>query len=164
MPQRLNSRSPGFKSALAKLLDARLEISAEIDASVAAIIADVRARGDAALCELTEKFDRTKISPAKLRLNAHEIKEAAEATPPKVRAALEFAHARILAHHQKQRPADHIYTDEIGVTLGTLWSPVASAGIYVPGGLASYPSSVLMNAVPARVAGVARIAMTVPAP
>jgi histidinol dehydrogenase len=164
MPLRLRSDDPGFESAFAALLGDQLESSTEVDAVVAGIIADVRARGDTAICELTEKFEGIALKPQSIRLSAQEIADAAETTPPKVRAALETARDRIAAHHEKQRPADHIYEDELGVTLGTVWHPVASVGIYVPGGLASYPSSVLMNAVPAKVAGVERVAMTVPTP
>ena len=164
MPVKLDSRAPGFGKSLDRLLAQKLETSAEIDRAVAKIVADVKKRGDAALIAYTQKFDRAKLNAKTLRLSAGEIEAAAAKTPPKVRAALEFAESRIRAHHEKQRPADHVYTDEAGVRLGSLWHAVESAGIYVPGGLASYPSSVLMNAVPAKVAGVSRIAMVVPSP
>lgn len=164
MPMRLDTSEPGFEVAFEALLEDRLETSEEVNTAVADIIADVRARGDEAVCALTEKFDRAEATPATLRLTTAEIADAADRTPAKVRAALEVAFERITAHHEKQRPADHLYEDSLGVKLGTLWHPVESAGIYVPGGLASYPSSVLMNAVPARVAGVSRIAMAVPTP
>src|SRR5690606_1915479 len=126
--------------------------------------ADVRARGDAAVLELTAKFDRLELTPETLRFSADEIEAAWRDVDPDLRAALEFAHARITAHHERQKPQDSRYTDAIGVTLGTRWTPVESVGLYVPGGLASYPSSVLMNAIPARVAGVERVAMVVPTP
>lgn len=164
MPQRLDTRNAGFGRAFAALLDDRLETSDAVETAVAEIIADVRARGDEALCELTAKYDRAKLGPADLRLSEHEIDTVADRAETTVTEALQIAHDRLTAHHHKQRPADHVYTDELGVTLGTVWNPIASAGIYVPGGLASYPSTVLMCAVPARVAGVARIAMAVPAP
>ncbi len=164
MPQRLDTRDAGFEKAFAALLGNRLETSDAVETAVAEIIADIRARGDEALCELTAKFDRARVGPAELRLSEHEIDTLAERADVAVVEALQTAHDRLEAHHLKQRPADHVYTDELGVTLGTVWNPVASAGIYVPGGLASYPSTVLMCAVPARVAGVERIAMVVPAP
>src|SRR5690606_31436502 len=122
------------------------------------------ARGDDAVVELTNRFDRNLFTAADLRIGEAEIDGAASRVTPEVRAALQTAHDRILAHHEKQKPEDHIYTDPLGVTLGTRWTPVDAGGIYVPGGLATYPSSVLMNAVPARVAGVGRIAMVVPTP
>src|SRR5690606_18991473 len=122
------------------------------------------ARGDEAVVELTNKFDKANVSAETLRFTAEEIASAAAQVPDNVRAALQTAHDRIKAHHQKQKPEDQLYTDALGVTLGTRWTAVDAVGIYVPGGLASYPSSVLMNAVPARVAGVERIAMVVPTP
>src|SRR5690606_23979302 len=113
---------------------------------------------------LTNKFDRANVTAETLRFTEDEIDAAAASVSPEVLDALQFAHDRIRAHHEKQKPQDHIYTDALGVTLGTRWTPVDAVGLYVPGGLASYPSSVLMNAVPARVAGVERIAMVVPTP
>ncbi|MCD7059104.1 histidinol dehydrogenase [Pelagibacterium xiamenense] len=160
----LDTADPGFERAFADLLGSKRESSVEVGETVASIVADVRERGDAALIELTKKFDRLSLTPETLRVSKTEIEAAWDATPPEVREALEFAHRRITAHHEKQKPHDHIYTDEIGVTLGTRWTPIEAVGLYVPGGLASYPSSVLMNAVPAKVAGVERLAMTVPAP
>ncbi|ODT83153.1 MAG: histidinol dehydrogenase [Pelagibacterium sp. SCN 64-44] len=164
MPIRLDSAQADFELAFQRLLDGKRESSQDVNDAVAAIIADVRARGDAAVLELTNKFDRTDFSIADLRVTPAEIEAAAAAVPEHVRAALQTAHDRIRAHHEKQLPSDHIYQDHLGVTLGTRWTPVDAVGIYVPGGLASYPSSVLMNAVPARVAGVERIAMVVPTP
>lgn len=164
MVQRLDSASEGFTSGFADLLGAKRESSAEVGETVAGILADVRRRGDSALVELTKKLDRLEIDADRLRFAPGEIAKAAAQIDADLRAALELAHARITAHHEKQKPEDHIYKDRLGVTLGTRWTPVESVGIYVPGGLASYPSSVLMNAVPATVAGVERIAMVVPTP
>jgi histidinol dehydrogenase len=164
MPIRLDSRDEDFSSAFEALLNAKREASEEVGAAVSAIIADVRARGDEAVLELTEKFDRFPVTLETLRFSQSEIDDAAARTPPNVRDALQVAHDRITAHHEKQKPLDHIYQDHLGVTLGTVWTPIEDVGLYVPGGLAAYPSSVLMNAVPARVAGATRIAMTVPTP
>jgi histidinol dehydrogenase len=164
MPSRLDSRDPGFAAAFDTLLGSKREASEEVGTAVATILADVKARGDAAVIAATEKFDHLPLTPETLRFSADEIAAATARVPADILAALSFAHDRIRAHHEKQKPADHVYTDQIGVTLGTLWTPVEAVGIYVPGGLAAYPSSVLMNAVPARVAGATRIAMTVPTP
>jgi histidinol dehydrogenase len=164
MPIRLDSADPDFEPVFAALLAGKREASQDVNDAVAAIIADVRERDDAAVVELTNRFDRAGVTPQSLRITEAEIEEAAARVAPEVRAALQTAHDRIRAHHEKQKPADHIYRDALGVTLGTRWTPVDAVGIYVPGGLASYPSSVLMNAVPAKVAGVGRIAMVVPTP
>ena len=164
MPLRLDSRDGSFASDFEALLQSKRETSEEVGLVVAEIIADVRARGDDALIALTEKFDRFPITHETLRFSTTEIDAAAARVPANVREALELAHDRIAAHHEKQKPLDHVYRDALGVTLGTLWTPVEAVGLYVPGGLAAYPSSVLMNAVPARVAGASRIAMTVPTP
>ena len=164
MPVRLDSRDPAFARAFETLLGSKREASDEVGAVVANILADGRARGDAALLEYTDRCARLRLAPEALRFTAGEIAAAAGRIGAEVRSALETAHARIRAHHEKQKPQDHVYEDALGVTLGTLWTPVDAVGIYVPGGLAAYPSSVLMNAVPARVAGVERIAMTVPTP
>ncbi|AKR54241.1 histidinol dehydrogenase [Devosia sp. H5989] len=164
MPSFLDTRDADFAARFQALLEGKRESSQEVGDVVNTIIADVRARGDDALVELTNKFDKANVTPSTLRFTQEEIEAAAARVTPEVRSALETAHARIKAHHEKQKPADHIYTDEIGVTLGTRWTPIEAVGIYVPGGLASYPSSVLMNAVPAKVAGVERIAMVVPTP
>lgn len=131
---------------------------------VEGIIADVIKRGDAALVEYTAKFDGFKSSAAKLKVSAAEINSAYKKCSKDLIKALEFAASRIESYHKKQMPSDLLYTDEAGVKLGWKWTPVASAGLYVPGGTASYPSSVLMNAIPAKVAGVERLAMVVPAP
>ncbi|HCO56264.1 MAG TPA: histidinol dehydrogenase, partial [Pelagibacterium sp.] len=160
----LSSADPGFAQAFETLLGSKREASVEVGETVAAIIADVRARGDAALIELTRKFDGLELTPQTMRFSAQEIDTAYGAVSPQIRDALTLAHKRITAHHEKQKPTDHIYTDDIGVTLGSRWTAVEAAGLYVPGGLASYPSSVLMNAIPAKVAGVERLAMVVPTP
>lgn len=164
MPARLDTTDQDFAVAFENLLGAKQEASAEVGDTVATILADVRARGDAAIIDLTAKFDRQQLTPHTLAISTQEIDDAAASVADDVLAALEFAYSRIKTHHEKQRPEDNIYQDSLGVTLGTRWTPVDAAGIYVPGGLASYPSSVLMNAVPARVAGVARVAMVVPTP
>ncbi|UJW85114.1 histidinol dehydrogenase [Devosia sp. SL43] len=164
MPIRLDSADADFEQQFQSLLSGKRESSQDVNDTVAAIIADVRARGDDAVVELTNKFDRAGVSADTLQITEAEISAAADRVTPEVRAALQFAHDRIRAHHQKQKPVDQVYTDHLGVTLGSRWTPVDAAGIYVPGGLASYPSSVLMNAVPAKVAGVERIAMVVPTP
>jgi len=164
MPVFLDTRDAGFAAAFETLLGSKREASQDVSETVAAIIADVRKRGDAAVLALTAKFDRLELTPETMRFSAEDIAAAYRDVDPKVRAALELAHARITAHHEKQKPHDSRYTDAIGVTLGTIWTPVESVGLYVPGGLASYPSSVLMNAIPARVAGVERLAMVVPTP
>jgi histidinol dehydrogenase len=135
-----------------------------VDETVAAIIKDVRARGDAALIELTAKFDRLNLTPETLRFSDSEINELVAQVPAHERAALELAAERIRAYHERQIPPDESWTDESGATLGWRWTPVSAAGLYVPGGLASYPSSVLMNAIPAKVAGVERLAIVVPTP
>ncbi|TNC61998.1 histidinol dehydrogenase [Rubellimicrobium roseum] len=164
MPQFLSTIEPGFEAAFAHLLSLKREDSPDVDAAVAAIIAEVRARGDAALVELTERFDRVRLTPETLRIPEEEIDALCAAVPPADRQALELAAARIRAYHERQMPEDETWTDDLGATLGWRWTPVSAAGLYVPGGLASYPSSVLMNAVPAKVAGVKRLAVTVPTP
>jgi histidinol dehydrogenase len=164
MPQFLDAQAADFEAAFTTLLNAKREDSPDVDAIVAGIIADVRARGDEAVLELTEKFDRIKLTPDTMRVTADEVEEAASQVAPDVRAALELAATRITAYHSCQMPEDAEWTDEAGATLGWRWTPVSAAGLYVPGGLASYPSSVLMNAIPAKVAGVQRLAITVPTP
>ncbi|MFK7763651.1 MAG: histidinol dehydrogenase [Roseobacter sp.] len=164
MPVFLNATDTDFEPAFQRLLAAKREDSPEVDDTVAAIIADVRARGDVAVLELTEKFDRLTLTPAQLRVSETEIDQAVAAVPDAEIKALECAAERIRAYHDRQRPKDAEWTDAVGATLGWRWTAVSAAGLYVPGGLASYPSSVLMNAVPAKVAGVARLAMVVPAP
>lgn len=164
MPVRLDTCQPDFAAQFDLLLGSKREASVEVGAVVAGIIADVRARGDAALIDYTHRFDRQTLTAETLRFSDAEIEDYAARVTPEVRGALETAHARIKAHHEKQKPVDHVYQDQLGVTLGTLWTAVEAVGIYVPGGTASYPSSVIMNAVPAKVAGVERIAMVVPTP
>jgi len=164
MPIRLDSQAADFETQFVALLGSKRESSQEVGDIVATIIADVRARGDAAVVDYTNTFDKSGVTAATLRFTDDEIEAAAARVTPEVRDALQFAHDRIRAHHEQQKPVDHIYQDPLGVTLGTRWTAVESVGIYVPGGLASYPSSVLMNAVPAKVAGVERIAMVVPTP
>lgn len=160
----LDSAADDFEGRFAQLLDSKREASQEVGDVVASIIADVRKRGDAAVVELTNKFDRTNFTAADLRVSADEIEQAAARVSDEVRDALQFAHDRIKAHHQKQLPKDDIYQDALGVTLGTRWTPMDAVGIYVPGGLATYPSTVIMGAVPAKIAGVERIALVVPTP
>ena len=164
MPLRLDSAASDFESRFVELLASKREASQEVGDIVAGIIADVRARGDVAVAELTNKFDKAGVTPQTLRFSEAEIAEAAARVTPDVREALQTAHDRIKSHHERQMPKDDIYTDALGVTLGSRWTAIDAVGIYVPGGLASYPSSVLMNAVPAKVAGVSRIAMVVPTP
>jgi histidinol dehydrogenase len=161
---RLDSADTDFEAHFSALLGGKRESSQDVNDTVAGIIADVRRRGDAAVVDLTNKFDRTSLTADALRFTEDEIEAAAASVPANIREALQTAHDRIWAHHEKQKPEDHIYTDALGVRLGTRWTPVDAVGIYVPGGLASYPSSVLMNAVPAKVAGVSRVAMVVPTP
>ena len=164
MPVFLNSQNSDFEKEFKKLLSAKRENSVDVDLSVREIIDGVIERGDQALIEYTKKFDRINLTSDKLRFTQSELKEHAAKVSDKDRSALELAVARIKAYHEKQLPDNAFWTDESGVELGWRWSPVAAAGLYVPGGLASYPSSVLMNAIPAKVAGVRRLAITVPTP
>ena len=164
MPKRLRTSDPGFAQAFAAFLGEKREVSADVDAAVAAIIADVKSRGDAALVELSRKFDQIDLDKVGMRVSQHDMRVALDACEKETLAALELARDRIEEYHQRQLPVNERYTDELGVELGWRWSAVESAGLYVPGGLASYPSSVLMNAVPAKVAGVPRLVMVVPAP
>jgi histidinol dehydrogenase len=164
MPIFLDSRDAGFDARFAALLEMKREDTPEVDEIVAGIIADVRARGDAAVIELTERFDRLSLTPETLAVSQDEIAEAIATVPPEERAALERAAERIRAYHVRQLPQDERWTDPEGATLGWRWTPVSAAGLYVPGGLASYPSSVLMNAIPAQVAGVERLVMCAPTP
>jgi len=164
MPLRLATSEPDFEQRFRAFLAAKREVSAAVDATVANIIAEVRADGDAALVALSRQFDRIELEHVGLRVPAAEIEAAYQAADRNVLAALELAHARILAHHRRQLPADDHYRDETGAEISTRWTAVESVGLYVPGGRAAYPSSVLMNAVPAAVAGVPRIVMAVPAP
>ncbi len=164
MPQFLNASAPDFDARFAALLGAKREEAVDVDDTVAAIIADIRARGDATLIELTARFDRLELTPETLAFTPAEIEAHCAAVPEAERAALELAAARIRAYHERQRPEDARWHDEHGAELGWRWGPVAAAGLYVPGGLASYPSSVLMNAIPAQVAGVERLVICAPTP
>ncbi len=164
MPLRLNDSEPGFETAFARFLSRRRETEADVDAAVAEILADVRRRGDAALVELTERFDRVELTAGALRVTEDEIAAARAACEKETLSALELAAARIESYHRAQIPEPVDYVDAEGVRLGARWTPLSAVGIYVPGGTAAYPSSVLMNAIPARVAGVARVVMTVPTP
>ncbi len=161
MPQFLNSQDADFEARFAALLGMKREEAEDVDAAVAGIIADVRARGDAALVDLTGRFDRY---TGPLAFSAAEIAAECAKVSRDDRAALELAAARIRAYHERQVPQDTFWVDAAGATLGWRWTPVAAAGLYVPGGLASYPSSVLMNAIPARVAGVERLVICCPTP
>ena len=153
-----------FASRFAALQHMKREQSVDVNEAVAAIIDDVRARGDAALIELTAKYDRQTLSADSLRIGDDEIDASMQACAPETKAALELAAQRIGDFHARQKPEDARFTDAAGVEMGHRWTPVDAAGLYVPGGLANYPSSVLMNAIPARVAGVGRVVMVVPTP
>jgi histidinol dehydrogenase len=164
MPLTLSTSDPGFEAGFRALLAAKRESAADVEDAVAAIIEDVAARGDPALVEYTERFDWLALSPDRLRLSPDEIAAGADLAPPETVAALRLAAGRIESFHQRQLPAGIDYVDALGVRLGQRWRPIEAVGLYVPGGTASYPSSVLMNAIPAKVAGVERLVMTVPAP
>ncbi|WP_417526025.1 histidinol dehydrogenase [Marinovum sp.] len=164
MPVFLSTQEPDFEAKFRALLGAKREDSPDVDDTVARIIADVRARGDRAVIELTERFDRMTLDPAGMAFSAEEIEAQCAKVPDAERQALETAAERIRAYHVRQLPEDQQWTDPEGATLGWRWTAVSAAGLYVPGGLASYPSSVLMNAIPAKVAGVERLAITVPTP
>ena len=164
MTQFLTTNQVDFQTQFQALLSAKREDSPDVDAIVADIIADVRKRGDAAVTELTSKFDRLDLSSDKLVFTREEIIGYCSTVPTAERDALELAAERIRAYHAKQLPKDESWIDDAGVSLGWRWTPVSAAGLYVPGGLASYPSSVLMNAIPAKVAGVKRLAICVPTP
>ena len=164
MPQFLTTTDPDFDAAFAALLTMKREDAPDVDAVVAGIIADVRERGDAAVIELTERFDRLSLTPQSMAFSAGEIAAECDKVSPEDRAALELAAARIRAYHERQMPEDQRWTDGAGASLGWRWTAVSAAGLYVPGGLASYPSSVLMNAIPAKVAGVDRLVVACPTP
>lgn len=164
MPRRLAIQDADFDARFKALVDDTREASDDVGAVVESVLSDVRARGDSALLELTKRFDHVDYSASDLRVEADTIAAACERCTPDQIAALELAKARITAFHQASMPADVTMQDDVGAKLGARWSAISAAGIYVPGGLASYPSSVLMNAVPAKVAGVERIVMTVPSP
>jgi histidinol dehydrogenase len=164
MPIRLDTRSSDFAQKFRAFLDTKRESSADVEAAVRAIVADVATRGDRALKELTQKFDRLDLDRVGLKVKPEEIAAAHNTCGREALAALELARDRIEAYHRRQVPKDDRFTDALGVELGSRWTAIEAVGLYVPGGTAAYPSSVLMNAVPAKVAGVPRLAMVVPAP
>ena len=164
MAIRLNNANADFEDRFRLFLSQKREVSEDVDKAVRGIIEDVRSNGDKAIIRLTEKFDGFCPTTETLRISEAEIDAAVDSCDAETIGALEFAHGRIERHHARQIPRDDRYTDATGAELGYRWTPVKSVGLYVPGGLASYPSSVLMNAVPAKVAGVKRIAMVVPTP
>src|SRR6266576_3177727 len=164
MPVRLDRNSADFDARFAAVLAAKREVSADVERATRAIVDDVAARGDAALIEATKKFDRLELDARGLRVTPTEIDAAVRACDAKTVEALKFAAARIEVFHRRQLPKDERFTDALGVELGWRWSAIESVGLYVPGGTAAYPSSVLMNAVPAGVAGVERVVMVVPSP
>ena len=159
----LRQSDADFEKRFAAFLTTKREVSADVDAAVREIIARVRAEGDAALADYTLKFDRADLGALGIAVSKQDIARAYAAADPAIVEALEFARDRIRAHHRRQKPADDRYVDPVGVELGSRWTAIEAVGLYVPGGTASYPSSVLMNAIPAQVAGVERIAMVVPA-
>ena len=162
--QRLDRREARFDQAFRALLAMKREVSEDVDATVRAILADVRNRGDAAVADYTLRFDKVDLGATGMIVSAAERSAARAACDPVALAALELAAERIRVFHEKQKPVDHSFTDALGVKLGWRYTPVDSAGLYVPGGSASSPSSVLMNAIPAKVAGVSHLAMVVPTP
>ncbi|MCV2871527.1 histidinol dehydrogenase [Defluviimonas sp. WL0050] len=164
MPVFLSTTDAGFEAAFVRLLSAKREDAPDVDAAVAGIIADVRDRGDAAVIELTAKFDRLELTPTTMAFSEAEIDAECAKVFDADRAALELAAERIRAYHTRQMPEDARWTDAAGAEIGWRWGPVDAAGLYVPGGLASYPSSVLMNAIPAKVAGVGRLVICCPTP
>jgi histidinol dehydrogenase len=159
----LRAADPGFEDAFARIVADRRESSADVEGDVAAILADVRTRGDEAVADYTARFDGFALGD-NWRLDPAQCREAYEALDPGLRSALDTAADRIRAYHEGQRPQDRDYTDDIGMRLGARWRPVDAAGLYVPGGRAAYPSSLLMNAIPAKVAGVERLVVTTPTP
>jgi len=164
LPVRLEYTQADFEARFEELLSQKREASEDVSSIVKGILGDVRARGDKALFKYTSKFDRLDLTADKMRVSAKELDEATASIDPETLAALQLAHDRIKSHHERQVPKDDRYTDALGVELGSRWTAIEAVGLYVPGGTASYPSSVLMNAVPAKVAGVPRIVMVVPAP
>ncbi|MEA2920644.1 MAG: histidinol dehydrogenase [Bradyrhizobium sp.] len=164
MPVRLDNSSADFNEQFARFLGLKREAAADIESATRAIVDDVARRGDLALIEATRKFDRLDLDPGRLRVTPAEIDAAVKACDAATLEALQFARDRIESFHRRQLPKDERFTDALGVELGWRWSAIESVGLYVPGGTAAYPSSVLMNAVPARVAGVGRVVMVVPSP
>ncbi len=164
MPLRLDFTDPDFEQSFTAFLATKREVSADVDAVAAEIIARIRAEGDAALIDYTKRFDHLDLTETGIAVSKAEVDAAVGSVDRDTYAALELAYERIASHHARQMPQDDRYTDAIGVELGSRWTAVEAVGLYVPGGTASYPSSVLMNAVPAKVAGVERVVMTVPSP
>ncbi|WP_050524976.1 histidinol dehydrogenase [Pseudorhodobacter wandonensis] len=164
MPVFLSTSDADFEAKFAGLLGAKREDSVDVDDVVAGIIADVRGRGDAAVLELTKRFDRLDLTAEAMRFTAEEIEAECAKVSAEDRAALELAAERIRNYHARQKPEDAMWDEPTGARLGWRWTPVSAAGLYVPGGLASYPSSVLMNAIPAQVAGVERLVICCPTP
>jgi histidinol dehydrogenase len=164
MPIRLDARAPDFAARFRAFLDTKREAADDVEQVVRAILAHVAARGDVALLELTRKYDRVDLDASALKITPEEIEVAYAACDRRALDALALARDRIVAYHRRQLPADERFTDALGVELGHRWTAIEAVGLYVPGGTAAYPSSVLMNAVPAKVAGVPRIVMVVPAP
>ncbi|MCX5513305.1 histidinol dehydrogenase [Kaistia algarum] len=164
MAIRLSHTDPDFDTRFTALLATKREVSEDVDSAVRAILADVRARGDAAVLDYTKRFDRLEMTAPAMRVGEAEFEEAEQQVDDRTRAALVLARDRIRSHHLRQKPADDRYVDALGVELGSRWTAIEAVGLYVPGGTASYPSSVLMNAVPAKVAGVDRVVMVVPSP
>jgi histidinol dehydrogenase len=162
MTRRFNTKDPAFEAAFAAFLEERRGSPVDVDAAVADILAAVKADGLTAVLRYAERFDRVKLDETSLRVTRAEIEEGAAKTSPEVRQAIAFAAARIRSYHVRQKPQDQHFVDDDGVELGWRWNPLESVGVYVPGGRAAYPSTVLMNAVPASVAGVERIAMITP--
>ena len=162
MPIRLDTRERDFAERFQAFLDTKRETAVDVEQAARAIIADVAARGDQALVELTKKFDRLDLAQVGLRVTVDEIGAAHAACDRRALDALGLARDRIEAYHRRQLPKDERFTDELGVELGHRWTAIEAVGLYVPGGTAAYPSTVLMNAVPAKVAGVPRLVMVVP--
>jgi len=164
MPIRLDTRAPDFSERFRVFLATKREAQADVQDAVRAIVAEVVARGDDALIDLSKRFDRVDLDAARLRVSAAEIEAAQGACEGRALDALALARDRIEVYHRRQMPRDERFTDALGVELGHRWTAIEAVGLYVPGGTAAYPSSVLMNAVPAKVAGVPRIVMVVPSP
>ena len=164
MARTLNVLDPGFDNVFRVFLAEQRSAVDEVDDVVASVLDDVHARGDAALLDYTERFDGIRLNDAEIRLSSNEIEAACSECDNASLDALKFASNRIEEFHRRQMPETIAYTDEVGVNLGAHWRPIDAVGLYVPGGSAAYPSSLLMNAIPARIAGVNRVAMTVPAP
>ncbi len=164
MPIRLDAGASDFAARFGAFLATKRETAADVEAAARTIIEEVIAHGDRALYEFSHRFDRVDLNAVGLRVTPAEIDAATKACEKRALDALRLAHERIVAYHERQKPADERFTDALGVELGHRWTPIAAVGLYVPGGTAAYPSSVLMNAVPAKVAGVERLVMVVPAP